>query len=94
MPITVGLVKELFFVSEMLKTPIDVLIQTNRTKLPLKISVRDAILNIWYSENHIWNESLSEGITMFGIESVSTIFEIVMLIDNGAPWKHLMYQEK
>jgi len=92
--ITVGLIKEILFISEVLKTPLDVLIQTNRTKLPLKILVKDSILDIWYAENHIWNESLSEGITMFGIESVSTIFEIILLIDNGAPWKHLVYQEK
>jgi hypothetical protein len=79
----------------MLKTPISISIKTNREKHPIKISINNEIMDVWYNDTHIWHESLDEATSLFGVESVTTISEITFLIDNGNDsWKSRVYREK
>jgi hypothetical protein len=95
MAITCGMIKEFLFISKVSKTPVSVSLKTNFSKEPIHFSIIDGFLDVFYSGVNIWRESLEEATTMFGIESVSTISEIIFMIDNGNDsWKSRVYCDK
>src|SRR5580704_8049989 len=93
--ITIGLILELLFVSDSLRTPIEVSLKTDKIQSPIIIKINYKMLDIWYLGYHIWHENLNSSVSMFGIESVSEIAKIINLIDAGSEeWRKLVYKEK
>jgi hypothetical protein len=56
--ITVGLVKELYFISKVFNTKLDATITLDGNPLPLKIEISNNILDVWYKYYHIWREAV------------------------------------
>ena len=94
--ITIGLINELKFISEALKSPISIDLQTDRVKEKIFVKIKDKFLDIWYMNNHIWTETLKESTSMFGIESCDNIAKIIWMIDSGDKenWKRLSFYEE
>lgn len=94
--ITVGLVRELQFISRVLKTPVELTFSKPLENLSIKIE--NDILFIWYRGYYIWQEVLEGSISFFGIESADTISRIIACIDNDDDnWKryrHLIKSDK
>lgn len=90
--ITVGLIKELLFISTFCNTEVDL-----ETKFPvsdLNINIKSGILTLYYKENLIWKELIEGDSSFFGIESCDAISRIISCIDNGNPsWKEYVYIE-
>lgn len=93
--ITVGLVREFHFISEVLGTPLFINIASQRTKSQVGVGIKDGVLEVFYDlNNKIWKEDISTDASMFGVESCDTIARIIHLIDNGSEeWKNLIYSE-
>jgi hypothetical protein len=94
--ITVGLIKELLFVSKSLRTSVTFKLSSERIKSEILAVIKERNLEVWYLGYRIWNESLDEDISMFGVESCDTIARIVLLIDAGddVQWRELVYNDK
>jgi len=91
--ITVGLVKELLFISKSLNQEVDSLLNFGWHKNPIHLKISDDKLSIYYIE-YIWEESLNEADSMFGIESCQEIANIIKLMDSGnKEWKNLVFIE-
>lgn len=92
--ITVGLVNEIQFLSNIFETPIYLKIATEKTSGVLNFIVKDGYLELIYKQNKIWKEKISGADSMFGIESCETILKIISLIEkNDDLWKELCYFE-
>lgn len=88
--ITVGLVKELYYIAAILRQ--EYCIQINPVWDGLKVSkflevkiTPDGWLNVWYQTEHIWREQVEGETSFFGIESCDAISRIVACIDNNNP---------
>ena len=94
--ITVGLIKELFFISKALRTPVFVTLKTGILSTNIMVNIEEHILTVWYMGYRIWTESLDEATSMFGIESCDTLAKIVSLIDSGDDkvWRTLVFTDK
>lgn len=77
--ITVGLIKELNFISMALKMTVDI---TFNLKYKLNIHIKDNVMNLHYNEKHIWRENVADD-SMFGIESCDAISRILSSINAG-----------
>jgi hypothetical protein len=80
--ITVGLIRELDYLSRMLSTPVDVIL-TSLVCNPIHIKVNLGVLDIEYCDKHIWHEEIESSVNMFGVESCDTISRIITCLDNG-----------
>jgi len=90
--ITVGLVKELQFISQVLKTPVSLSIKCDKIKTNLYIEISNGILQVWYADRKIWNESIKDDLSMFGVESCDAIAKIIFSIDSDLDnWRELLY---
>lgn len=94
--VTVGLVKELLFISTISKLPVEIELRVgSSTKAPpILILVFNNFLNIYYKKNHIWAETIDGPTAFFGIESADAISRIIACVDNGSPWEQYRYVEK
>ena len=89
--ITVGLIKEFSYISLVTKSCVEVVF---RLKYPLLINIYNNVLTLNYNNNLIWKESLEEATSCFGLESCTTINNIITLINNGADgWLKYVYIE-
>ena len=82
--VTVGLVKELFFISRVLNDSFYLKLfkgEKQEHELCLKMDP-DANLDIWYDGHHIWREQVEGDTSFFGIESCDTISRIIVCINN------------
>lgn len=94
--ITVGLIKELLFISKALRVPIRSTLKTEKINSDIVIDIKERILTIHYLGYHIWTETLDEAISMFGPESCDTLARIIYLIDVGdsKAWQTLKYDDR
>jgi hypothetical protein len=92
--LTVGLVKELFFITKALNTSVKVDLKADFLQAPLKVAIAGGVLDIFYRENHIWRENLASETSMFGVESCDAISRILAGIDGGGEWLNLVYLEE
>lgn len=95
MAITCGLINELKFISKSLRTPVASTIKCDKFMSEIQITIKEQVLEISYLGYRIWRESLDDAVTMFGVESASTIFKIMQKIDaHDKSWHNLKYIEK
>lgn len=82
--ITVGLIKELLFISEALKTPVDVTLQTQIAE-PIYIKIYNKVLEVYYGNDgvRIWRETIDGDASMFGVESCDTLARIIHCWQKG-----------
>jgi hypothetical protein len=96
--ITVGLIKELYFIAAMLKrdfyfelTPAEDWKKDVHVPLTLRLTPK-GVLDVWYRNVHIWNETVEGDNSFFGVESCDNISRIVSCIDNkDFSWKDKYY---
>lgn len=90
--ITIGLIKELFFIALATKQDIKVTLHLKRD-LELYIKTNGK-LSVYYNENYIWNELVEGNNSMFGVESCDAISRIINCLDNNDEgWKKYSYRE-
>ena len=80
--VTIGLVKELLFISKAFSTPIEITLKTEFNE-PLRLLLNLNILDVWYSDYHIWHEEVDGDASFFGIESCDTISRIMFCINQN-----------
>jgi len=85
--ITVGLVKELYYISHFFNTTLTTTLSTSNSRdIIMKVSpVGD--LDVFAGDEHIWYEKIEGSDSFFGIESCDTISRIIACINNGTPWE-------
>jgi len=83
--ITVGVVRELAYMSQYVGGPLYVAIDIGNQKLSLNVSEND--VRISYQGQKIWEENIYGEGNWFGVESCDTIFRIMECIDKGEPWR-------
>jgi hypothetical protein len=81
--ITVGLIKELYFVSEVLKTQVESSIRSTLNPVPILIKIHNNVLEVEYFGFPIWKESIDGDTAFFGVESCDSISRIIACINNG-----------
>ena len=96
--ITVGLVKELYFIAHFLGTVVETTLcvsTENGPSYPVRIYVSPdtALVDVWYKEEHIWSEHIEGATSFFGIESCDTISRIIACINNGSDWSQYRWKE-
>ncbi len=92
--ITVGLVKELVYLSTVINSPVKTDIKIQNHVLSLEIN-RESF-SAYYNSIHIWSELVDIGInnvvSHFGLESCHTITKIIDKINAGdGDWQKLTY---
>ena len=92
MPITVGIIKELYFISKVLNLPVEVTFKSP-VKHPLYVRVYNNILDVEYNSIPIWKETIEGDVSFFYIESCDSIARIIVCIDNGSPWQQYRWNE-
>lgn len=92
--ITVGLVKELYFIAHVTQTPVlcDIKLGGGFSPVSLTIS-HDGLLEAAYKGQTIWREHVEGDGSYFGIESCDTISRILACIDNGSDWTQYRWEE-
>lgn len=89
--ITVGLIKELEYIQKYTKQVINV---TFNLKFSLNIVINNGYMNLYYKNNHIWGETVTNE-SMFGIESCDSISRILACIDSdNIGWQEYTFFEK
>jgi len=91
--ITVGLIKELNFISQLLKNKVSSDLMIGEFFL-LKIEIQNQFLKIYHGNELIWAESLNETTGNFGIESCQNLMILLKNKVEGNPYKDLVYKEK
>lgn len=93
--ITVGLIKEFYYISTVLKTPVVAAVRINGMKAPLDIKISSGCLDLWYRDLHIWRETIEGTTSFFGVESCDAISRIIVSLEAGDPnWSNYRYIEK
>jgi len=93
--ITVGLIKELQFISSSLKTPL--LLTIASTSFPnITVQIENETLTLTYLGHLIWREKVLGDSSFFGVESCDTIARIMVLLKNHQinEAKELFYLEE
>jgi hypothetical protein len=89
MAISVGLIREMEFISTFLKIPVHF---TFHLKYNLDIFIKDKKMELKYNNIPIWKENvLPDG--MFGLESCDSISRLINAYDNSGDWKKYCYFE-
>ena len=83
--ITVGLVKELEFMSRALEQDISILVWIGKRKMGIETSENRVVVS--YGGEVIWDENVYGEGNWFGIESCDTIYRIIKCIDDEEPWR-------
>ncbi len=92
--ITVGLVKELKFIATVINAPVVIHFNARSATATIGLKITKDRLKISYLNDIIWDESLEEATSMFGIESCDNIMKIIKKIDsNDGGWRELAYFE-
>lgn len=91
--ITVGLVRELYFISSFLKSEMTSTVSIGGRNLKLLIN-QQALLEVFYQDIKIWQETIDGPASLFGVESCDTIARIMTCIDNETDWKDHAWVEK
>ena len=92
--LTVGLVKELYFLAHVLNDTLTVDFKFGRFPHLLKIKINTAgDMDVFYGEQHIWYEKVEGDTSFFGIESCDTISRIIACINNGTSWEYLKWED-
>lgn len=92
--ITVGLVRELHFISVYASKKIECRIDVGEEINNLFVSVsQDGRLLVKYNNQDIWEEDISSQTSMFGIESCDSISRIISCINNGTDWSSHTWKE-
>ncbi len=92
--ITVGLVKELFFIASVAKQQINCAIKPDGNYAPIELKVYPAgVLEVDYCGQLIWKETIDGPTSMFGIESCDSISRIIVCIDYGTDWSAHKWEE-
>lgn len=81
--ITIGLVKELYFISSVLNTSFDFFIGHPDSQYSILLRVKDKVLEIQYAGQWIWKETIEGDTSYFGVESCDTISRIITSINNN-----------
>jgi len=79
--ITIGLVKELAFISRVLKTPVRIELKTNLAET-ISVSVEKNLLQVSYQGYNIWREIIESDTSFFGVESCDSISRIIYCLNN------------
>ena len=82
--ISVGLIKELRFISKVSNKKVSVILFVDIDSpgtYPLNITINEDVLCVSYASDYIWKEDVSDD-GFFGIESCDTISRIIACIDN------------
>lgn len=90
--VTVGIVKELNFISVMLRTPVDVIL-TSQVSDPIHIKINNNMVDIEYHDQHIWHETIEGDASFFGVESCDTVSRIIACINNDSDWSQYRWTE-
>lgn len=90
--LTVGLVRELGFVSGIAGLPVSLSLSLADI-VTVKVCIFNKILELYSEEELIWRESLDEEIGNFGVESCQRIAEIINKKYRNEDYKHLIYKE-
>jgi hypothetical protein len=83
--ITVGLVKELEFMSRAMEEDISLLMWIAGRRVGVEVSENRVVVS--YGGEVIWDENVHGEGNWFGIESCDTIYRIIKCIDKEEPWK-------
>lgn len=95
--ITIGLVAELRHIAKELDTNIDLKFKLKDAYMehPLEINIENGMMNLFYQNNLIWREDITSEISMFGLESVHVIADIIRMMDTKqGNWQSLKYIEE
>ena len=93
--ITVGLIKEAFFIAHVLKQEVILHLRLGKESHPICITLSpDGLLKVFYKELHIWTENVESDTSFFGIESCDTISRILACIDNNTEWQSFAYHKQ
>jgi len=93
--LTVGLIKELYFIAHVLQDVYYLKLfkgEGGDRELLVKMTPIGE-LDVWYQEHHIWREKVEGDTSFFGVESCDTISRIVACIDKGSEWAHYRWRE-
>lgn len=92
--ITVGLIKELFYISVFFQNTIETSIKMADGYSPVNVVVTPiGKLTVFYKDQKIWSETISGETNMFGVESCDSIARIIVCIDNNTDWSQYKWQE-
>lgn len=91
--ITIGLVKEIHFLSKVFKTKTSVTLALEKYQTSILIEVGDDKLKVTYNHQVIWEESLGDE-SYFGVESCDAISRIINCINSNTSWDQYKWTEK
>ena len=91
--VTVGLIREINFISELTSLPVSVSLSIS-DYVTVKVLVSNKILELRLDDELIWQESLDEEMGNFGIESCQRIADIINKKYRNLEYKHLIFKEK
>jgi hypothetical protein len=92
--ITIGLIKELYFISRATKQNLRFSLQRSGDSSEMVVCISpEGMMDVWYSKQHIWHENLEGDTSYFGIESCDTISRIIACIDNNTSWDQYKWKE-
>lgn len=80
--ISVGLAKELNFISVYFKTEISCCLESSLCD-SIQIKIKNNQLNVFYQNRHIWQEFIEGDTAFFGIESCDSIARIIAALNVG-----------
>jgi hypothetical protein len=80
--ITVGLIKELAFVSLALKAELEATIKTALTDT-IHVKITNNTIRVHYKNHFIWEELIESAGIGFGVESCDALARIIYLLNNN-----------
>ncbi len=87
--ITVSLVKELEFISRIYGGKLSCSLHVRDGLPDINICIEKGKLTVFFLNNLIWQESISEASSNFGVESCQTIALIMKKMLNGEKWEDI-----
>ena len=80
--ITIGLIRELHFISSVLKADISIVLNSDLAD-PISIEIKNNIFKVSYHNVQIWKEQIEGDTSFFGVESCDAISRIIAAINNN-----------
>ena len=88
--LTLGICREILYIAKIFKKSFFFTL-AGKDNDAIQVNVTPTeMIDVWYKNQHIWNESMSED-GFFGIESLDTISRIIYCIDRNEPWQDKYY---